>query len=131
MVASNPGSVTLPENEEDEDKPAAAAIKKPMMKGGGSSTTRNTTKAVTKDESLAASPAKNLLASTASKKAPAPLTRATVVAAAKPTAMQDPDNEEFKITPGNKEKRAAVDAKNKWVHDELKPQHLEACKTYT
>ena len=32
------------------------------------------------------------------------------------------------INPGNKERRAAADSKSKWVHDDVKPAHLQAAK---
>lgn len=34
----------------------------------------------------------------------------------------------MQINPGNKERRALSDSKSKWVHDDVKPAHLQACK---
>ena len=44
--------------------------------------------------------------------------------------MQAPvEEEEFYCNPGNKEKRAAIDARSKWMHEELKPDQVEKVKT--
>lgn len=36
--------------------------------------------------------------------------------------------EPFTINPGNKERRALADSKSKWMHDDIKPAHIEAVK---
>jgi len=35
------------------------------------------------------------------------------------------------MNPGSKEKRAAADFKSKWIHDEIKPAHLQALKKHS
>lgn len=50
----------------------------------------------------------------------------TNLAASMPPSLEP---EAFSINPGNKERRAAVDSKSKWVHDDIKPQHLNAAKS--
>lgn len=39
-----------------------------------------------------------------------------------------PEDDGFKVNPGSKDKRAAVDAKVKWMHEELKPDQVERVK---
>jgi hypothetical protein len=43
------------------------------------------------------------------------------VATARSTVTAD-DEEIFIVNPGSKEKRAQIDAKLKWMHEELKPE---------
>lgn len=44
----------------------------------------------------------------------------------KPKLMEQEDT--FQVNPGSKEKRAAQDAKVKWMHEELKPDQVERVK---
>ncbi len=41
------------------------------------------------------------------------------------------EGEAFSVNPGNKERRALADSKSKWVHDDVKPAHLNACKKHS
>lgn len=57
------------------------------------------------------------------------VSRATAPNLAATMPPPDAESDVFTINPGNKERRAATDSKSKWVHDDIKPQHLSAAKS--
>lgn len=38
------------------------------------------------------------------------------------------DDEPLIVNPGNKEKRGILDAKSKWMHEEMKPEQIDKVK---
>jgi len=38
------------------------------------------------------------------------------------------DEEPIVVNPGNKEKRGQIDAKSKWMHEEMKPEQIDKVK---
>ena len=100
-----------PANDEEmeEAKPAPAAKAK-----SGPTTKSNLPPKIGARQPAAEAP-KNSFAA-AAKRVPlgqAPATKAAV------------EEEELNVNPGNKEKRAIVDNKSKWMHEELKPDQVE------
>ena len=138
-IAANPDAAGM-DDDADDPKGAAASgpTKKVVAKSGTAAASRNTTKAVSKtmnasasakggDEEMKSSPSKpqNSFAVASTRKSA--ISKTTKPASA---PAQD-EGEAFSVNPGNKERRALADSKSKWVHDDVKPAHLNACKKHS
>ena len=132
-IANNPGVAAMAE---PESAPAAQAKKTVAKKPGAATTSRTSTKETASKTMTARKPA-DAAAEAASPKKPAmsATTRKTIPsrapAAASAAPFKDDEGDDYSINTGDKERRAMADSKSKWVHDDVKPAHLNACKRHS